>query len=128
MKTCETCGKILMDSTEEFRVNGILQCESCAYPDHKPIINSTLESRGSWAKILKTVGTVNIAIGVIASIYLGFIVYDITYEHFLTALFAAVVGIVLSVLSSSLLMAFAELSENISVIRTLAETKEKRKK
>lgn len=127
MKTCETCGKVLNDSLEEYLFNGITQCKSCACQGHAHI-NSSVESNGSWAKILKAVGTVNIAIGVIASIYLGFIVYDITYEHFLTALFAAVVGIVLSVLSSSLLMAFAELSENISVIRTLAETKEKRKK
>ena len=31
MKTCQTCGKILKDSSEEFTVNGILQCEGCAY-------------------------------------------------------------------------------------------------
>lgn len=129
MKTCETCGKVLNSSMEEFRVNGILQCESCAYPDHKPIINSKAEKlRGSWAKTLKTVGKINILIGIISSLILGVCIYNLIYGDiaFFVAFIVVIIGIMLSVLSSSLLMAFAELAENISVIRYLKENEKNR--
>ncbi|MGN1348666.1 MAG: hypothetical protein ACI4VI_06955 [Acutalibacteraceae bacterium] len=125
MKTCETCGKKLFDPSEEFTVNGILQCESCAYPG-RTSITSSVKSKGSWAKTLKSIGTLNIFVGIISSLFFGVLVYEVD-ESFWTALVVVILGITLSVLSSSLLMAFAELSENVSIISYLIESEDKRK-
>lgn len=126
MKFCATCGKIL-NSSEEFSINGILQCESCAYPDHDVIITSTVKNKATWAKILKTVGSINIFLGIISSLVLGICLYNLIYGDiaFFVALIVFVIGVILSILSSALLMAFAELAEDVSAIRYLKECESK---
>lgn len=134
MKTCETCGKVLDNSMQEFRINGILQCESCAYPDHKPIINNFNEKeydklfsetettpKNFWAKVLKIIGGCNVVIGIISSIAIGFAVEELIDGDISILLLAVIiiVGIVFSIISSALLMAFATLAEDISVIRQI---------
>lgn len=138
-------------STQEFRVNGILQCESCAYPDHKPIINDFDEkeykktsidelfseteskektSKNFWAKVLKIIGGCNVVFGIIASVVMGIAVSELIDGDISILILAVIiiVGIVLSIISSALLMAFATLAEDISVIRQIKEEINKKPK
>lgn len=143
-KICETCGKVLDNSMQEFRVNGILQCESCAYPDHKPIINNFNEkeyrqisndeslyeanskektSKNFWAKVLKIIGGCNVVFGIIASVVIGIAVSELIDGDISILILAVIiiVGPILSIISSALLMTFATLAEDVSVIRQIKE-------
>lgn len=127
MKFCATCGKILNDSSEEYTINGILQCENCAYniEDSTQGTNnpSITKSKAGWANTLKTIGGVNIFVGIAASLALSVCLYKLVYgdSAILIAIVAFIVGIVLSIFSSALLITFAELAENVSAIRYLKE-------
>lgn len=131
MKTCQTCGKVLKDSMEEFRVNGILQCESCAY-SKDPIIKDFVKENNAnqkesnnvssvWIGSLKTIAKINMIVGIIASIIVGVFVYNVVYSDYaiLFAFTAFAIGVVLSLMSNSLLMVFAEMAEDISIMRYL---------
>ena len=128
MKTCQTCGKILKDSMEEFTVNGILQCEDCAYPNRSRENDSEKENdkiSNSWISVLKTVCKINIIVGVIASLALGICVYQLIYSD-AAIIFAGITfitGVILTVLSEALIMVFAELAEDISIIRYIISKK-----
>ncbi len=128
MKTCQTCGKILKDSMEEFTVNGILQCENCAYPNNSTENDTKKESdkvSNSWISILKTVSKINIIVGIIASLALGICVYQLIYSD-AAIIFAGITfitGVILTILSEALTMVFVELAEDISIIRYIINKK-----
>lgn len=135
MKACQTCGRILNDSTEVYTVNGIVQCRKCAYPnspasmceDNDNIstpIKQDIKINNSWNNILKTIGRINIVLGCIISIVIGIVVYDMIYDAGLLAICVTFAGIILSILSSSLLMAFTEMADNIAAIRYNSDKKQ----
>lgn len=134
MKTCQTCGKILRSSMEEFRVNGIVQCESCAYSKDPIKISEAQETAkqssdneisSSWIGSLKLIAKINIIVGIIASFAIGILVYNLIYGDgaFIFAAITVIVGIVLSLLCNALLMVFAEMAEDVSIIRHIMSKK-----
>ena len=134
MKVCQTCGKTL-NSNEVFSVNGFVQCEECAYsnepataekdngPNPQPIIQN-IKLNNSWCSILKFIGKLYIIIGCVLSIVAGIIVYSMVDNSILISICVIVAGIVFSILSSSLLMAFAEMADNIAAIRYNSDKKQ----
>ena len=145
MKTCQTCGKILKDSMEEFRVNGILQCEDCAYPNNKKTVDSDVsemsgavpahveESKNissGWSNILKSVCSINLAVGIICSIISAVVAYRLIFDDyaFLVSIVVLGVGVVLTLASSALCMLFAQMSDDIAMIRYITVEKDNDKR
>ena len=130
MGYCATCGKELKHS-EEFTVNGIVQCEECAYSNiisektEKTIVqhgqNNTLRSTGSirWSGILKTINRCILIVGIIASligcITAGFAIGGVV--GFLVGLGVFIGGTILSVAGVAVSMTFAYMAEDIAIIR-----------
>ena len=135
MKTCETCGKVLNDSTEEYTVNGIMQCRDCAYPNHKEIAAKMEQQRrieaenllretelrtNKWAGIIKIVGTINLIAGIFASIIGGVVAGLMIGDEigFAAGFTIILIGIILSVVSQAIMMCFAELAADVSMIKS----------
>ena len=129
MKYCETCGKELKNS-EVFSVNGKIECESCAYQKtnvnlkekEENIVNKqytiqNISNTNKWAKILKIVGIIGIVFGIIASVIAGFVL--IGQEGVLVGLAVIIGGTVASIISQALIMCFAELAKDASIIKNI---------
>ena len=106
MSYCSSCGKELKNSTEEFFINGKIECHDCAYVHIKELAKQRLatqqkeaseiqsqkrntqarvdyyqqffKSDNSWASVLQAVGTINLILGVIISIVLAVVLGGIS--------------------------------------------------
>lgn len=89
-------------------------------------INTPVAARtvSPWIGYLKTIALVNIIVGIIASLAMGVFVYNVVDDGaFIFAAITVIAGIVISALFTALLMVFAEMAEDVSIIRHIINKK-----
>ena len=136
MKVCETCGKVLKDSTEEYTINKIMQCYECAYgketkntvpaaspaKKQKPIIKYKetaydRQNRG-WLSFFEFLAVIMLLTNWIISITFAVILYECIYGFSGgLATFVAILGIVISVVLYGFVSVILNAARDISMIR-----------
>lgn len=142
MKICQTCGKSLK-AGEVFTLNGIVQCEECAYSKQTPNQQNKeiskvakgnkilFQNTNKWANSIKQITRLNIIFGIIISCALGIAIGMISVITFglpafvgvLIGLVVLVIGIVSSLKIDSVLMMVVTMAEDISIIKQIENDK-----
>ena len=137
MSYCQTCGKELRDSTEEILINGLVQCEKCAYgekflnavnnqkqPENtQRSASGTQSKRNFWLELFSLVALGSLFAGCVLSIIVAAIVSDGFEEGGGLAVMIAIVGIVISIGLYGFKMVLLNVAKDISAIREKMDTR-----